>query len=172
MPLDYLRVYTLLPVRISLAGLIAILVYFEPYYGLLLASLLVVILTEYNNRISGISNVNRSNFDDTSKYSYEHLKDVLVKRNTAENAININTPQPLNENQLFNEHNLQATSIQGLGGLHKMFITNGNPADNTLTANVEQLQEPNEFYNLISPNITHQLPQPFVSLNGLNPITS
>ena len=160
MPTVYLAGFSSLAARIVISILVLCLVCVHPYYGILLTSVLVVALNEYNNRSAAFQNVSQtlpvsvdmSELDQIymaplhtpSQYD-KNFKLVAESENISANADTVLAKEPTDVRLLINQHNMQNTSLTG--GLHGMFnlsedqkisaMMKTHPASNTLTQNVE-----------------------------------
>lgn len=181
MPVKYIHIMSTIWMRIIFAILVAYLVCIHPFYGVALTTLLIVILNQNNNNISGFSIGKNINFDDVlntaeGNYGNSNQKNInqiyhepIFNPNTYHQSFKlINSPDNISKNsieiknkmnniidntedgelvikeqptkQLYNQHYNQTTNLQGLGGLHDIFIQPQHPANNTLTQNIYQKQ--------------------------------
>lgn len=165
MPLNYLSGFNSLAARIVISVMVLVLACIHPYYAILLTSVLVIALNEYNNRSSAFQNVmngmngmnnNMNNSNDSEldkiykaplhnpKEYDENFPLVNAPDNISEEADTVIKPESRDVRLLINQHNSQTTDVTG--GLHGIFnqsedvkISNMmkmHPSSSTLTDNV------------------------------------
>jgi hypothetical protein len=162
MPLSYLAGFNSLAARIVISILVLVLACVHPYYAILLTSVLVIALNEYNNRRASFENVMNGSMSSNNSSGMSELEKIYMEpvhnkeytpnfpvvdapNNISAEADTVIKPESKDIRMLINQHSSQTTDVTG--GLHGIFnqtedakISNMmkmHPSSSTLTANVK-----------------------------------